>query len=305
MRIFFALSLCGILFCANAAIAEELSAEKMMSFADSLFARGDYYRAITEYDRVIFFYPEHPLSKIARFQIADSYFKGERLDQAIVQFRTLANDYPNDEMGIKALFRLGEVFYQKRDYKHATEVFIKFVEVYPKDIRAGAARLKLGWSYLQQGNWTQAEEEFHKLPVESPLRKQAEGLAEQAKHYPDIPKKSPVLAGGLSAILPGAGQLYIEKPSDAVISFLLNGAFIWATVESFRHNNNATGGILLFFETGWYMGNIYNAVNGAHKYNQRSERKFMDDLYNRFSMSYSSDGHGRNMVVFNTKLLLF
>ncbi|HYA85654.1 MAG TPA: tetratricopeptide repeat protein [Nitrospirota bacterium] len=278
-----------------------MSVDKMMSFADSLFAQGDYYRAITEYERVIFFYPDDSLAKAARFQIAESYFRGERFDQAIAQFGSLAHDYPNDEVGIKSLLRVGEVFYQKRDYEHATEAFIKFIGTYPNDTRDDAARLKLGWSYLRQRDWTQAEEEFRKLPAESPLHSKAEGLAEEAKHYPDIPKKSPGLAGGLSTILPGTGQLYIGKPGDALISFLLNGSFIWATAESFQHNNNATGGILLFFEAGWYLGNIYNAVNGAYKYNDRLEQRFMDNLHNRFDFSYYYDGHGRNMMAFNLK----
>jgi TM2 domain-containing membrane protein YozV len=301
MRTFAAVFICGALLCAAAAFAAEMPAEKMLSFADSLFAQGDYYRAITEYERVIFFYPDGPLAKTARFQVAESYFKGEKFDQAIAHFGSLAHDYPNEEVGIRSLFRVGEVFYQKRDYEHASESFIKFIETYPKDKRADDARMKLGWSHLQQGNWSRAGEEFHKLPPGSPLHKQAEGLAEEAKLYPGIPKKSPTLAGGLSAILPGAGQLYTEKPGDALISFLLNGTFIWATAQAFHNHNTVTGGILVFFETGWYFGNIYNAVNNAHKYNRRAEQKYMDDLQTRFGISYYHDGDGRSMLAFSLR----
>lgn len=301
MKNFFSLLFCGILFCAVTVTAEEMSVEKMISFADFLYSQKDYYRAITEYERVIFFYPEHPLAKTARFQIAESYFKGEKYDQAISQFNTLANDYPDDEMGVKSLFRLGEVYYQKQDYKKATEVFSGFVEKHPKDTRADASRLRLGWSYLRQGNWTQAMEKFHAMPVESPLRKQAEDLAEETKHYPDIPKKSSVLAGVFSGVLPGAGQLYIEKPRDSLISFLLNGSFLWASIESFRAHNNTVGGVVLFFEAGWYTGNIYNAVNGAKKYNLRAQEQFMNDLYKRFDMSYYHDRQRKNLVMLQIK----
>lgn len=301
MRIFLALFLCGMLLCAGAAIAAEMSADKMMSFADSLFAQGDYYRAITEYERVIFFYPDSPLAKTARFQIAESYFKGEKFDQAIRHFGSITHDYPNDEVGIKSMFRQGDVFFQKQDYKHAEDVFTRFIETYPKDKRADDARVKLGWSYLRQGNWTKAEEEFQSLPVQSLLHKEAHGLAEEAKRYPEISKKSPGLAGGLSALLPGVGQLYVEKPGDALISFLLNGSFIWAAAEAFHNHNTTTGGILIFFETGWYFGNIYNAVNNAHKYNKRAEQRFMDDLQNRFEISYYNDGNRRNIMVFSLR----
>ncbi len=301
MRGLVPLLLCGMLFCGHAVFAEEMPIEKMLSFADSLFEREDYYRAITEYERVIFFHPNHPLAKTARFQIAHSYLKGDKPDVAIKQFRTLADGYPNEEVGRKSFFMVGEAYYQKRDYARAAEVFETFIESYPDDGRADAARIKIGLSYLRQADWHEAVEEFQKLPAESPLRRQAEGLAAEAKKYPDIPSKSPALAGGLSAVLPGSGQLYIERPGDAVASFLLNGAFIWATAEAYHHRNYVTGGILLFFEAGWYLGNIYNAVNGAHKYNRRSEQQFIEDLRNRYDVSFFYDGQGRSMVAFTMR----
>jgi TolA-binding protein len=299
MKKIFLMMLIMLFFGPLSANAEEMSVEKMMSFADSLYSQKDYYRAITEYERVMFFYPQHPLSKTAQYQIAESYFKGEKYDQAINLFNKLASDNANEETGIKSLFRLGEVHYQKSDYEKAKSVFTQFVDKYPKDGRVDSARLKIGWSSLSEGDWDMAVTEFQSVPSGSPLRGQAEGLAVEAKHYPEIPKKSPALAGVLSGVLPGAGQLYINKPRDSLISFLLNGAFIWASAESFRHHNNTTGGVLLFFEAGWYMGNIYNAVNGAKKYNLRAEDSFLDKLHKQFSLSYYLDEKKRN-----TKLVL-
>jgi hypothetical protein len=63
------------------------------------------------------------------------------------------------------------------------------------------------------------------------------------------------MAGILAAVLPGAGHLYTDRPGDALVAFLLNGAFIWAAVELFRHENYVTG-------------NIYDAVNSAYEYNK-------------------------------------
>jgi tetratricopeptide (TPR) repeat protein len=296
MRRRYGLLLCLMLFCGNIAFTEEMPPERMMSFADNLFEQGDYYRAITEYERVIFYYPNLPLARTARLQIALAYFKGERLDQAIERFRAISTDLPNDTVGRKAYFLLGEAYYQKREYARAVEVFASFCETYPSDPQADAARIRTGWAYLRQGNWRQAAEEFQKLPPDSPLHDRAEGLADGSRSYPDIPGKSPTLAGGLSAVLPGAGQLYVNRPGDALVSFLLNGAFIWATVEAFHNDNKVTGGILLFFESGWYLGNIYNAASGAHKFNRRSEQQFFDGLQSRYAVTYFNDGSGRNMV---------
>jgi len=290
-----------MLFCGRAVVAEEMPAQKMISFADSLFEKGDYYRAITEYERVIFFHPGDPLALTARFQIAHAYLKGDRIDQAVERFRALNQEFPNDDIGRKAYFMLGEAYYQKREYSRAADIFTTYIETWPGDERIDACRIRIGWSYLRQGQWRQAADEFRKLPPDSPLHAQAEGLAEGAGNYPGIPAKSPALAGGLSAVLPGAGQLYVNRPGDALVSFLLNGAFIWAAVEAFHNDNNVTGGILLFFESGWYLGNIYNAVSGAHKYNQRSEKQFLDGLQDKYRVSYLYDGHGGSMVAFTMR----
>jgi tetratricopeptide (TPR) repeat protein len=285
-----------LLLIGSATFAAEMPVEKMLSFADSLFDRGDYYRAITEYERVLFFYPDHPLAPTARFQIANSYFRGERHEQALERFRALTREYPNEEIGRRAYFMLGEVYYQMRDYGRAVDVFTMFIETYSGDRQVDAARIRIGWAYLRQGKWREASEEFQKLPPESPLHDQGKALAEGARDYPGIPRKSPSLAGGLSAVLPGAGQLYIERPGDAAVSFLLNGAFIWAAAEAFHNDNDVTGAILLFFESGWYLGNIYNAVSGAHKFNRRAEQQFLDGLKGRYAISFFPGRDGKGMI---------
>jgi tetratricopeptide (TPR) repeat protein len=295
------IGLCLLFLFSQAAIADEMPVEKAFAFAENLFAQGDYYRAITEYERVIFFYPDQPLAKTARFQIALCYLKGDKLDQAVDRFRALNQELPQVEVGRRAYFMLGEAYYQKREYSRAADIFATYIEIYPGDERIDAARIKIGWSYLRQGQWRQAADALQKLPPDSPLHAQAEGLAEGSEKYPGIPTKSPTLAGGLSAVLPGAGQLYVNRPGDALVSFLLNGAFIWATVEAFQNDNNVTGGILLFFESGWYLGNIYNAVNGAHKYNRRTEKQFLDGLQDKYRVSYLYDTHGRSLLAFTMR----
>src|SRR3990172_1654062 len=286
----------GLLWHVSCVHAQESSPEKIMSFADHLYEQGDYYRAITEYERVIFFYPKHPLVKKARYQIAMSYYKGEKFTQAIDRFRALSDQYREEEIGRKALFMLAETYYQKKDYDQAINVLDIFLTSYPDDSQADAARIKMGLSNLRQGDWRQAEEEFRKLPPDSPLRTQAGELAEESKKDPGLPRKSPAVAAGLSALLPGAAHLYIGRKSEAAVSFLLNGAFILATVQAFHHDNNVTGGILLFFESGWYLGNIYNASSGAHKYNRREEQEFMNNLQNQYGISYYRDEQGGNML---------
>jgi hypothetical protein len=61
-------------------------------------------------------------------------------------------------------------------------------------------------------------------------------------------------------------------------------------VEAFQHNQNVIGGILTFFELGWYSGNIYSAVASAHKYNRKMKQEYLDNLERGFSLRFSFEG---------------
>ncbi len=291
----------GIFFSSITSYSQGVTLEHILSFADHLYEQGDYYRAITEYERFLFSYPRHPLAKKAQYQIGMSYLKGEKYTQALQHFRGLADKYPSDEIGRASLFMLAETYYQKKDYGQAIDAYEKFLTSYPDDRQADSARIKKGWCYLRQGNWREASEEFQKLPPDSPLHAQGAELADESKKYPGIEKKSPYLAGGLSAVLPGAGQLYIGRKTDAAAAFLLNGTFIWATAESYHKRSYVTAGILLFFESGWYIGNVYNAISSAHKFNRRAEEKYMEDLQGQYGISLYRDNEGKNMVAFTLR----
>ncbi len=289
-----------VLSAAAVGAQQGLTPENILSFADHLFDEGDYYRAITEYERFLFSFPQHPQARKAQYQIALSYFKGEKYLQAVQRFRSLAEQYPDEETGTKSLYMLAETYYQKRDYDQAIETFEKFLVSHPHDQQADAARIRKGWCYLRQGNWRDAADEFRKLPPDSPLHDQGEKLAEESAKYPGIDKKSPYLAGGLSAVLPGAGQLYDGRKTDALAAFLLNGTFIWATVEAYNHHNDVTAGILLFFESGWYLGNVYNAISSAHKYNRQSEERYRERLQGQYGISFYRE-QGRDTLAFVMK----
>jgi hypothetical protein len=113
-----------------------------------------------------------------------------------------------------------------------------------------------------------------------------------------VPQKSPTAAGILAAVLPGAGHVYTERYRDAAIAFVLNAAFIWGMVESFQHNNNVVGGILTFFELGWYSGNIYSAVASAHKYNKKEREQYLNELEKGSDLAVGVSFRGETPVLF-------
>jgi outer membrane protein assembly factor BamD (BamD/ComL family) len=48
---------------------------KQFAFAEALFTERDYYRAITEYKRFIFYFPQNTRIEKAAFRIGECYFR--------------------------------------------------------------------------------------------------------------------------------------------------------------------------------------------------------------------------------------
>lgn len=89
-----------------------------------------------------------------------------------------------------------------------------------------------------------------------------------------IPKRSPWLTGSLSAVVPGLGQIVAGHHTDGVVAFVLVGAFVAASTMAFVDEEYTVGGVVAFFGLGWYSGNIFGAVNAAHRYNRDARRSF-------------------------------
>ena len=263
-----------------------------LAFADSLYNQGDYYRAITEYERYAFMNPTNALALQARFQIGMCYFRGQKWEPAIRCFLDLKDAYPKQETGKKAVLMLAETHYRMQDYGHAVDLLEAFVTQNAGDPDVAEANVKLGLCYLQLGNTNGAAAVFDSVPRNSPQSATASDLARDAGAYGEIPRENPLVAGGLSAVLPGAGQLYIRRPGDALIAFAMNGLMIGGAVVAFHNDEPVAGSSLLLLEMPWYFGNIYNATTGAHKFNRRQQESFFEGLEVKYGLFKDPSGRG-------------
>ena len=266
-----------------------------MELADHFFKQEDYYRAITEYKRFLFFFPRSPKIEEAQWRIAQSYFKGQKWDEAISAADELMQKFPDSAKKPEVYLLQGLCYFEKKDYRRARREF-----AYAKDSstdfqKIQEAQWQIAVTYLKEEKWKEAIQEFRALDSRSPLYPRAEKWADGLERMDQIPQKSPT-AAGILAILPGAGHLYCERYRDATIAFLLNGAFIWGMVEAFHQESYVVGGILTFFELGWYSGNIYSAVSSAHKYNLRGKKEYLDHLENEVRISAGMTWYGKTPV---------
>ncbi|MCD6582426.1 MAG: tetratricopeptide repeat protein [Desulfuromusa sp.] len=248
----------------------------LLSFADSLVAEKDHYRAITEYKRFLHYSPNDSRAAYAQLAIAQSLLDGQRWEQADLAMEKVWSLYPNSLEAVEARKLYAAAAYERGDYEAAQLRYQGLKNISPNE----TSEYKIGLSQLQQNKLEDARASFAKLPA--PLSQQ---LTLSLDEYQQLTRKSPQLAGTLSAILPGAGQFYTERPRQAGVAFALNAAFIYGAVEAWNNENYTVTGILSLFEIGWYGGNIYNAMNNAHKFNRRQEHHFLEHLQQRFGLS--------------------
>jgi outer membrane protein assembly factor BamD (BamD/ComL family) len=262
--------------------------DKQFSFAEALFAEGDYYRAITEYKRFSSFFPDNKLVEKSKYKIGVSYFRAKRWKESVDALTSFAEKYPQSTMSMEALYLKGMAQKNMKRWNDALATFKEIIRLKFNEYTDRAVYQTV-IIHLQMEEWKKARESLLLISPNSPLSASVNTISSGLDNIDTIPQKSLTVAGTLAAILPGAGHLYTERPMDALVAFLLNGAFICAAVELFRHDNYVAGSVVSFFEVGWYTGNIYSSVNSAHKYNKRTKENIIMNLIENSSFSYIYD----------------
>jgi len=217
------------------------------------------------------------------------YLRGEKYEAAESFFVDLKNTEQGTAIGEKAAFLYGESVFAQEQYAAAIDAFREFQQAYPDSALADMARLKAGWSCLRLGQKDCASEETARVSKESRIYDSATALNTAAEEMDDIPSKSAKIAASLSAMMPGAGQLYAHRPRDAAMAFILNAILAYGTYEAIDNGEYVTGGLFGFVGVSFYAGNIYNAANNANKYNRTMREKFFENTKIRAGL-ISTDG---------------
>jgi TolA-binding protein len=267
-----------------------IDADQQFKYARGFMEKGDYAQAISEFRRFTHFFPDDRRIALAHELIGLCYLEGGKFDEARGVFAKVYRADPDSPEAKKALFLAGESYYKEGVYDKAEGFFDEVLKRYPSSTLRNKALYRLGWTRMQENRWREASREFERVEPESPLFEKARRLSVESLKGEDLPYKDPTTAGVMAAVLPGLGHAYVSRYKDAVIALVLNGLFIWATVEAFNHDQNVLGGILAFLEVGWYSGNIYSAVNVTHKWNRKVRDDFRKGLFDSVDLHLLSSG---------------
>jgi len=274
-----------------------ITSDAQFRFALETMKKEDYQRAIIEFERFVHFFPDDKRTPKARLLIGVCHLEAGQFEKAREVLEAVSRTYANTTVGGKALLFMGESYYRQGVTEEAVRYFQRVVDEYPIPSLKDPALYRLGWSRLQADDWRNAEQTFKLVGRNSPLYPSAQDLSARSLEGEDLPFKDPTLAGVL-AIVPGLGHVYCNRYKDALVAFLLNGLFIWAAVEAFDEDLPVLGGILTFVELGFYGGNIYSAVNAAHKHNRKVRDDFRKGLPDTFDLNLFTTRQGHVGLAF-------
>ena len=247
-----------------------LTGDIQLKIADAFLEEGEYYRAVTEYKKFLILFPNSAKADYVSFAIGLAHFKGEEFGTALRSFSALRQKYPESGYAVEAGYLEGVSYWRLKDYGGAQATLEALADEHPASDYAPRALLAIGLSALDDDKPDRGRRALERLLdryPDYPDRESIEQAMALIDRYRDLPEKSPVLAGILSAVLPGSGYIYAEHYGDGITALLINGLFIAGTITAIHNENYPVAGIVGGVGVPFYLGSISGSANAARKWN--------------------------------------
>lgn len=225
-----------------------LQEESIWNYAELLLRQREYYRAVSEYKRLLYYFPKTPLANAASIRIGEAQLLGGEARQAIDHFTALLAEPLPPRMDGTVLYLRGMSWLDleaERPYS-----------LREPNILAGLADLRAAGPDL-------------------PYAEQVRGLLNDMDSPRALPEKSALLAGSLSAVVPGLGSVYVGNYSEAALALFANTLLAYATITAFEEEQLALAAFFGTFTLAFYTGNIYAAANGAIRHNEQVNAEYL------------------------------
>ena len=264
----------------------EYTADELFSFAEHLFKQEDYYRAAGEYERFIFNFPDDERADIAGFKIGLCHQKLGKFEKALLDFNKLIKrkEPVRNLISNWSSFEICRSCYLSEDYNRALAEIDKLSKSsLPEEVSSQILYLQ-GWCYLKQRQWGRAGDAFKGVSGQFPatgLASVSDVLGNYSAGAKRLPKKSPLLAGFFSIVIPGGGQIYLGRNKDGIYSFALTGGTAALSSYYYHRDEKSISYLLAGLSALFYAGNVYGAVSGAELINVSRELNYLYEIEER------------------------
>ncbi|NWF90737.1 MAG: hypothetical protein HXY50_14915 [Ignavibacteriaceae bacterium] len=231
------------------------SKENILKFADYLFCEEDFLRAAEEYQKIDEKFRDDKINfKIAlSFSIIGEYSKSETI------FNRINSNSPLYQQSRLELLKI--LFLQERFDELRT---LNKNEDGEGDVSIQLPIKKLLYfSFLKD---QQVPEDFDTFTQPfNDNEKHEIGLLYTLRQNLSI--KNPLLSSILSALVPGAGKMYVGEFSDGLFALLSVGLFSFLAYDNFNAGHNFRGWLFTGIAAGFYGGNVYGSYSAAQIHN--------------------------------------
>ena len=259
------------LFCGYIAVGEE----SPLSLGLHFYELGNYDAAITEYKRFLFFDPDAPRAGVTYRNIGRAHREQGHWQEAIAAMRTAVQHASDREENSEFQLELAVLLIANQNYDLGRLELIKMTMRNPCAPLCRRALFLQAVANVYQFRWEEAREMLSNYTRDEKLDTLLENAA-------NVPQKSPRFAKVLSAIVPGAGQIYAGKWRHGLNALVLNGVLGYLTVDAVldRHYLDAVlwGGTVF---SRYYRGNIFRAEEAVKRFNLQQSRRASEALLQR------------------------
>ena len=185
--------------------------EIQLKLADAFMAEGEYYRAVTEYKKFTILFPGSQKMDYALYRIGLAYYHGDEYEQAARVFASIGTGYAGSSYVPAALYQEGVSYWRLDRPDKAAAAFDKVVAAAPASEYARLALLGKSLAEFDLDNIPGCRLELERFiasyPEDTKTGKVREAIALLDRHR-ELPQKSPLVAGVMSALIPGSGHIY-------------------------------------------------------------------------------------------------
>ena len=258
----------------------------VLNYAEYLYSKGEFYRAITEYKRYLFHHPrDSGNANLANYRIGLCYEGAGKWELARNYLEEVLQAKADAELCHRAGIALARTYLSEGKYGLSR---LELNEVLRKNLFVESvqeARYRKGITYLYEYNWEGAKQEFDRIDAGKYLSS-IELLKPEIKRAMQLPCKSEKFSLRLSTFIPGSGQIYSGAVLKGTISFLLNSSLAYLTYR-LAEDEDWAGAAIVFWSglARFYSGNRSGAVRAAKVWNENLNAEAVNEMKPFFNLS--------------------
>ena len=250
--------------------------EHSAKYAEFLFNSKQYYLAAEEFERILFV--AGPSDSI-RTKLIQSYLRNQQFARACNQ---MTGFFPETEHMPRAYaLNYSRALLSQNKYTESAVFTTANKNLSETD------KFMLNFdAQLLNFQWKQAQDTYSQLgSMSSPPDR---NYASVMKNIQTARYKSPALALGLSALVPGLGKVYTHNWKDGLIALVFVGGSAFQAWRGYEKRGPGSGYFITYacISSAFYIGNLYGSYKSAKKYNEKVKKRIHDKILSDFNAGY-------------------